>query len=81
MWSGAKWTDAMTNCVAKGGMMEDVTVPAGTYNTCHMMMTEIGVTTNLWWGDVPFGVVKKMMANTAEGKTSTWELNSVTAGQ
>jgi hypothetical protein len=81
MWSSAMWTDMMTNCVTKGGVMEDVTVPAGTYNTCHMMTTEDGKTKHMWWGDVPWGIVKKMKEDTAEGKTTTWELNSVTAAE
>jgi|GEM_PF-1508283 hypothetical protein len=85
MWTADKWTDVSTNCVAKGGVMEDVTVAAGTFNTCHM--TKISTdgddseTKHMWWGDVPGGLVKKMIVDTDDDETKTIELNSVTLGQ
>ena len=85
MWTPEKWTDVSTNCVAKGGVMEDVTVPAGTFNTCHITkMDKDGDSKHMWWGDVPGGLVKKMKVDTKgkdEAKSVTIELNSVTLGQ
>ena len=84
MWTADKWTDVSTNCVAKGGVMEDVTVPAGTFNTCKMTKTDKdGETKEFWWGDVPCGLVKMMKTEMDDGKTETYtvELTSVTLGQ
>ncbi|MNT03135.1 hypothetical protein D3C72_1376550 [compost metagenome] len=82
MWTADKWTDISTNCVAKGGVMEDVTVVAGTFNTCHMTKTDgDGDMKHVWWGDVPGGIVKKVKMDVEDNKTTTIELNSVTLGQ
>lgn len=70
----------LTNCVSKGGTLEDVTVVAGTYASCKMQKVEDDDTKTIWWADVPFGVVK-MMETEDDGDTKTAELTSVTLGQ
>ncbi|AHZ85466.1 hypothetical protein [Bdellovibrio bacteriovorus] len=86
MYTPEKWAMISTHCVAHGGVLEDVTVPAGTYSTCKMTKThdlmdkdDDDGTTTMWWGDVPFGVVKVM--HTGEKGTKTFELSTVTLGQ
>lgn len=91
MWTPEKWTTVQTNCVARGGMLEDVTVPAGTFSTCKFTKSDedfVGLgkhdddddgTMTMWMGDVPFGVVKVM--HTGDKGTKTIELNAVTLGQ
>lgn len=91
MYTPEKWTKIQTNCVAKGGVLEDVTVPAGTFSTCKFTKTDEDFmpmgkhddddgTMTMWWGDVPFGVVKATYVSES-GKTKTIELSTVTLGQ
>lgn len=87
LYSSEKWQMIMTNCVVHGGVMEEITVPAGTYNTCKMMKTwdkgghHDGDSVTMWWGDVPFGLVKVMKTDGDSGKVKTMELSTVTLGQ
>lgn len=90
LYSSEKWQEIMTNCVTRGGVMEEITVPAGTYNTCKMTKTgddkgghhgDDGDSVTMWWGDVPFGLVKVMKTDGDSGKVKTMELSTVTLGQ
>lgn len=81
MYSTEKWNEIMTNCEAKKGMLEDVTVPAGTFKTCHMKKTCDGHSWEVWWGDVPFGVVKGNWDDTEKGEHHAVELKTFTLGQ
>ena len=81
MWSGAMWTKVQAECVAKGGTLEDVTVPAGTFASCHMTKTCGTKTMEVWLADAPFGIVKanKMDTDPTHMKEVKLEMQSFTA--
>lgn len=79
MWTPAMWAMMQTKCVEKGGTLEDVTVAAGTFASCHMTKTWGTKTVEMWWGDVPFGILKSMKMDTAKGSEMKAELQSFTA--
>lgn len=79
MWSPAMWAKVQSECVAKGGVLEDVTVPAGTFASCHMTKTWGPKSMELWLADVPFGIVKANKANTAKMKEIKMEMQSFTS--
>lgn len=87
MYSSTRWQEILATCVAKGGVIEDVTVTAGTYNTCKMTKVSTGGghghdrTDVMWWGDVPFGMVKMMSTDGTTGTVKTMEMKTVTLGQ
>lgn len=80
LYTPEKWADILANCESKGGVIGEITVPAGTFNTCMMtkMDRDQDESMVVYWGDVPFGVVK--VVKTDDGKVKTMELSSVTAG-
>ncbi|MNJ92555.1 hypothetical protein D3C87_102280 [compost metagenome] len=81
MMTPEKVQKVLTECVAKGGTLEDLTVPAGTISTCHMKMTCEEDSKEVWIGDVPFGVVKMIKHDMEDGKHKMLELQSFTLGQ
>lgn len=55
LWSTADYRDLMKTCVTDGGVIETVTVTAGTFKTCKITGSDHFV----WKGNVPlFGIVK-----------------------
>ena len=72
VWSSAAFNDLITNCVAKNGQLQTVTVVAGTFQTC---MFDDG-TKQIWYGEVPiFGSVKiayKDGSYSSELQSYTW---------
>ncbi|MBK9322544.1 MAG: hypothetical protein IPM97_06260 [Bdellovibrionaceae bacterium] len=50
--------DILSNCAAKGGVSEVVTVPAGTFQACAVPKSNETVTGTVWVAKVPFGYVK-----------------------
>ncbi|KYG67341.1 hypothetical protein AZI86_10115 [Bdellovibrio bacteriovorus] len=79
MWSEAMWTKVQSECVAKGGTLEDVTVPAGTFASCHMTKTWGPKTMEVWLAGVPFGIVKANKMDSVKMKELKMELQSFTA--
>lgn len=45
-------------CVATGGVIESITVKAGTFETCRHITSQKGVTQTTWVGPVAGGIVK-----------------------
>ena len=64
-------------CTAAGGTLEAITVPAGTFQTCHMTQTDPaqGYTGNFWVMDVAFNIVKSI--EDQNGEVMTMELVKV----
>lgn len=83
LFSSDDFAKVIAMCETKGGKLETVTVPAGTYDTCTYMKTDDDdeETTQKWIGDVPFAVVKKVKDDKEDKKVTTLELTSVTLGQ
>lgn len=53
------YQSVIATCVESGGAVEEITVPAGTFRTCHTVISDSNnVKAELWIGDVPFGIVK-----------------------
>jgi len=55
--------DILTNCSAKGGTPQSITVPAGAFATCALPVNSGGSTGTMWVGMVPFGIVKADITN------------------
>lgn len=68
MWTADMWAKVQTKCVEKGGTLEDVTVAAGTFASCRKMKTHGMKSVEMWWANVPFGLVKAVKMNTEPGK-------------
>ena len=72
----------LDKCVDEGGTLEDVSVKAGTYHTCMIIMGSAeGKLTKKWYGDTPFAMVKKWRADAADKSETELELTSVTMGK
>ena len=68
---------AITYCAQAGGTSESLTVPAGTFATCKMEVTDENnqPSGHVWIADVAFGIAK--YSNTeADGTSYTLELES-----
>lgn len=70
----------LSNCAAYNGKLETVTVPAGTFNTCSIPNNENNQKGDIWFGAVPFGVVK-MISTNANGRQTYMELTSFQFGK
>ncbi|MBO9668464.1 MAG: hypothetical protein J7501_16820 [Bdellovibrio sp.] len=81
LWSPESWTMMKENCVMEGGTLESVTVDAGTYDSCRMnTVSDDGSVTKKWWGDVPFGLIKKEMTDVKAGTKTTVGIKTITPG-
>ncbi len=60
MPSNKEVLSVLKNCVQSSGSKEQITVPAGTFETCKFTNDVGGFT---WIGDVPFSMVKVVTAN------------------
>ncbi|MFS4458503.1 hypothetical protein [Bdellovibrio sp. HCB2-146] len=85
LYSSEDYTKVIAMCESKGGKLESITVPAGTYNTCSYTKSDKGKdddeTVTKWIGDVPFAIVKKVKDDKEDKEVTTLELQSVTLGQ
>jgi hypothetical protein len=63
-------------CPVEIGKVETITVPAGTFKTCHIQQEK----TEIWIAPVPFGMVKVVVPH-EEGGASTLELSSFVRGK
>lgn len=81
MFTPAKVQYVLTNCEARGGVIENVTVPAGTFSACHLVRADSEESKELWIGDVPFGVLKMISHDMEDGEHFAVELQSFTAAQ
>lgn len=71
----------LTNCVARGGTLESVTVAAGAFDTCKMAKTTTEESKEIWIAAVPFGIVKMIEHDIEDGEHFSVELQSFTAAQ
>lgn len=66
------------SCLTAGGVLEKITVAAGEFDTCKMTSTymdeDVQESTEVWWGDVPFGIVKKISHD--DGQVISYELSA-----
>ena len=66
----------LTDCVANGGELVSVTVPAGTFDACKTTEFSHGLRIEVWQGLVPFVDIKKVLTSSATDVT-TYELVEV----
>lgn len=75
------YQEMMENCRQRGGRVEKITVVAGAFDVCHMLTAvTLDLTEETWYGNVPFGVVKKVETNYTEGRKDSLELRSFFSG-
>ncbi|MEN0060420.1 MAG: hypothetical protein AAGB31_16385 [Bdellovibrio sp.] len=79
MYTPEKWQEIKAACEEKGGALEEVSVPAGAFETCHMKKSRHGKTKEVWLGDVPFGLVKAVFSKDVGVIVKSIELQSVSA--
>ena len=70
----------LSNCSAYNGKLETVTVPAGSFNTCLIPNNENNQKGEVWFGAVPFGVVK-MVSTNENGRQTRMDLTSFQFGK
>ncbi|UXR63276.1 hypothetical protein EZJ49_09320 [Bdellovibrio bacteriovorus] len=81
MYTPEKFKSIIADCVRKGGKLEKLKAPAGTYNTCKMSTTLTdGTLIERWWGDIPFGVVSKSTRDSGKIPVAKPDLDSIIAG-
>lgn len=81
MYSPDTYKKIIAECEKKGGKLEKLSAPAGTYDTCKMSMTLAdGTLVERWWGDIPFGVVSKSTRDSGKPTIAKPDLNSIIAG-
>ncbi|MNT63603.1 hypothetical protein D3C72_2014350 [compost metagenome] len=81
MYSPEQYQQTIANCESNSGKIEEITVPAGTFKSC--MLTTIGsdgTVDEKWWGDVPYGVVRRNLTEGTKGATTKLDLNSIING-
>lgn len=81
IYSPEQFKKTLETCEASGGKIEETTVPAGTYKTCMLItVSEDGRVDQKWWGDVPFGVVRKNTSENKNANNAKLDLNSILNG-
>ncbi|MNK86841.1 hypothetical protein D3C87_1067620 [compost metagenome] len=81
LYSPEQYQQTIANCESNSGKIEEITVPAGTFKSC--MLTTIGsdgTVDEKWWGDVPYGVVRRNLTEGTKGATTKLDLNSIING-
>lgn len=67
----------LTNCVARGGTLESVTVAAGTFDASKMAKTaETEESKEIWIADAAFGIVKMIEHDIEDGEHFSVELRA-----
>lgn len=80
LFTPEQYKSLMTSCQNNGGVVEKLSAPAGTYDTCKLTnILPDGTLVERWWGDIPFGVVSKS-TRTAGTSTHNPDVNSIVAG-
>lgn len=75
------YEEMMKKCRERGGRVEKITVAAGAFDVCHLLTAvTLDLTEETWYGNVPFGVVKKIETNYTEGRKDSLELKSFSFG-
>jgi hypothetical protein len=65
-------------CEKEGGRKESLVVPAGKFMVCHILTAaNPDLMEETWYGNVPFGEVKKIETDFARGTKDTLELIKV----
>lgn len=78
LYSPAKHKQMISSCKENGGSLEQLTAPAGNYETCKITTkTADGSIVERWWGDIPFGIVGR---NTADAGEANPDLNAIAKG-
>lgn len=78
LYTQTKYQTLIQTCVGAGGALERITVAAGDFDTCKITTTEmddtVSETREIWYGDVPFGIVKSISHD--DGNIITYELST-----
>jgi len=69
----------LESCASQGGTLAETTVPAGTFQTCEMPVNNDSGVGNVWYGIVPFGIVKSDL--TLSGVETTLQLKELGWGK
>lgn len=75
--SPAKLRELIFRCTNATGEVQTITVPAGTFKTCHLKKSDPESAEELWIADVPFGIVKKVERDIVNKTTESYELKSL----
>lgn len=81
LYSNEQYQKTIATCEANSGKLEEITVPAGTFKSC--MLTTVapdGTVDEKWWGDVPFGVVRKNLTEVNKASTTKLDLIAIING-
>lgn len=74
--SSEQVAEILSICPQAGGALENVTVPAGTFQACAIPQAR---NSKIWIGNVPFGIVKQIQIDEEENNV-TVELESFVFG-
>jgi len=70
--------DRCSDLPAGTANIETITVPAGTFQVCHVKETQNNVKGDQYFGRVPFGVVKASVTAPYSGVTTSFQLIALT---
>ena len=81
LYSAEQYQKTIDSCEANSGKIEEITVPAGTFKSCMLKTTGMdGTVDEKWWGDVPFGVVRKNLTEVNKAAANKLDLDSIING-
>lgn len=78
--SDSKVQQALQFCSVIGGQKANLTVPAGTFDTCAVPVNDKNRQGTVWVGQVPFGVVQADITTKSNGEHTVGSLSSFHAG-
>lgn len=81
MISDAFINDVLTNCMSYGGTIEQITVAAGSFQTCRLTSNDSSSSSITWVGYVPFGIVKAEIHAADGSYDMTFDLADYQFGQ
>lgn len=74
-------SDILSQCVANGGQIEDITVPAGEFKTCMLFAETEDESQIVWIGDVPFGFIKAIIQEKSGSNVTELQLRDFQHGK
>lgn len=78
LYTPSKHKQMLSSCRDNGGSLEELTAPAGKYDTCKITTkTADGTVIEKWYGDIPFGIVGR---TTADAGNPNPDLNAIVRG-
>ena len=71
----------IAQCLQMGGKLEKILVPAGSFDTCAIVIEDENELVTTWVAQVPFGIAKSISQMKVTGEIKTSELQAYRPGR